>query len=79
MIWEESILRTSVMEFLLSKVCAFFLKIIHFSSTSVSLVVENIMMKDILSLDCGYSWGQSGNSGNRATIFFLFVHLMYQL
>lgn len=54
MIWEESILRTSVMEFLLSKVCAYFLKVIHFSSTNVSLVAENVIIKDILSFDCGY-------------------------
>lgn len=54
MIWEESILRTSVMEFLLSKVRAYFLKIIHFSSTNTSLVAENVMVKDILSFDSGY-------------------------
>jgi len=40
------------MEFLLSKVCAYFLKIIH--SMNVSLVAENVMIKDILSFDCSY-------------------------
>lgn len=45
MIWEESILRTSAMEFLLSKVCACFLKITHFSATNVSLVAGNVMIK----------------------------------
>lgn len=45
MIWEESILRTSAMEFLLSKVCACFLKITRFSATNVSLVAGNVMIK----------------------------------
>lgn len=54
MVWEESILRISVTEFLLSKVCAYFLKIILFRFTNVSLVAENVMIKDILSFNCGY-------------------------
>lgn len=49
MIWEESILRTSATEFLLSKVRAHFLKITHLSATNVSLVAGNVMIKASMS------------------------------
>lgn len=78
MIWEESILRTSVMEFLPSKVCACFIKITYFSATNVSVVAGNVMIKDKTfagKQQCAFLVDTGINSYNSQQSFLAFIFM----
>lgn len=78
MTWEESILRTSVMEFLLSKVCACSIKITYFGAANVSLFAGNVMIKDKIfagKQQCAFLVDTGINSYNPHQSFLAFIFL----